>query len=274
MDKGKLQHLVYLIDDNTTEVREEVLRGFTEYGATLEEDLLAFSDVLNPDKLKIIEPILTENRRKWLRTNWSAWQKIKDEYEQIEYASSLISRFQLGLTYPEELPIKLDKIAQNFQNLYPFGNELDLAHYLFQHLLINGERDEYYNPLNSNLMHVIEKKSGLPISLCVLYMLIGYRVGFFIEGCNFPGHFLAKLVLDDELILVDCFNGGKIIYESDVEYLLKESYIDIEPVIKSKTGAKQIIRRIVSNLINAYKAAGDQPNRYLFSELLQSTPKK
>lgn len=274
MNRDQLPHVMYLIDDDSSEVRDEILKGLSEYGFSLEEDLKEFHNILLPDKIKLIEPILMENRRKWLKKNWIEWQKLNNDFDRIECASELIAKFQFGIAYNYNLSERLDYISQNFQNFYPYGNELDLSFHLFRQLKFNGEKDDYYNPLNSNLIYVIENRKGLPITLCILFMLIGNRLGFDIRGCNFPGHFLAKINFDEEIVLIDCFNEGKILYQSDVYDLLKDSFAELNNIIYKDISAKLIIRRVVGNLITAYKEIGDQQNRSLFSELLESTPWK
>lgn len=269
--KDQLPFILSLIEDETQEVRDNVLKGLTDYGSTLEKDLLEFSDLLDSKALKLLDPIIQENRRQWLKHNWTKWQGINNEIDQLESAVTIISKFQYGPLYKYDLSHLLDRMAQNFQNIYPYGNELDLAVYLFQELRISGDKKDYFNPLNSNLYYTIDERQGLPITLCILYMLIGSRAGFSIEGCNFPGHFLAKIIMDDELLLIDCFNGGRIIYESEILSLFKDSSDAMNQLIKQRITSKAIIKRVVGNLINAYKEMDNQPNRYLFTELLGLT---
>ncbi len=269
--KNDLPFLVDLMDDETIEVREEVLKGLTGYGISLEEDLLEFTDVLNGERLELLKPILQENRRNWLRTNWIMWSKENSELDKLEKACELIAKFQLGITYPKKLSVLLNELALSFRNFYPFGTEVDLSYFLFQQLGISGDKQDYYNPLNSNIIYSIENKKGLPITLCIIYMLVGARLGFSIEGCSFPGHFMAKINADEEQILIDCFNGGKIIYETEIKEMLKDSFDNMQTILTGKTLSVDIIRRMLGNLINAYKEKGNQPDRYLFYEILAYT---
>lgn len=271
MNKDQLPHILNLIDDETLEVRETVLRELTGYGSSLEIDLLEFNDVLDSGAVKLIEPILQQNRRKWLADYWITWQTIPDDLEQLETALILLAKFQYGSHFKGDLKFTLDKMAQYFQNVYPYGNEIDLSVHLFQELRITGDKKNYFNPLNSNIFYAIEEKQGLPITLCVLYILIGNRCGFRIDGCNFPGHFLAKIFFDDEVQFIDCFNGGKIIYETELREIYKDSHIALVRIIKSSVSVKLIIKRIISNLIHAYKDEGNNNNSLFFAELLEST---
>ncbi len=270
-DLNTLQYLVDLVDDESEEVRNEIIKELVNYGQNLEEDLSEFSDVLDEDKLKLIEPVLEENRRQWLFDNWNSWKEKTDHYDSLEQAMSLIVGFQEGITKADDLKVLLNESAEDFMNKFPYGDEFDLSNYLFRERGIKGSKLDYYNPWNSNLKYALENKEGLPITLCVLYMLVGYRSGLFIEGCNFPGHFLAKVTHDKEIILVDCFNNGRMIYENELQKMVKASYDAIMKIVNNGASSSSIIKRILNNLVNAYKQKGDKVNNEFFSNLIKTT---
>lgn len=272
LEKEQLPHILNLVDDETEEVRNYVFKDLTDYGLDLENDLLEFAEIIDRKNLEIIDPIIKNNRRKWLRKNWEQWFKIVDDYEKIEIAMSMISKFQLGYFQQVTLSKRLDQISEDFKNIYPYGNELDLANYLFQVLDLRGNKRDYYSPLNSNLYYTLEERKGLPITLALIFIMIGERLGFTVSGCNFPGHFMARVNIDDELLLIDCFNGGRIIFESELKSLSNDSYESILNIVHSAIDAKTIIKRVLKNLANAYREKGDTPNLHTISELLISTP--
>ena len=274
LTKENLPHIISLVDDDSDEIRDYVFKDLTNYGIDLESDLVEFSDILNIKNLHLIRPIIEKNRREWLKANWKNWYSSITEIEKIEIAMDIISKFQLGILQQTTLSTKLDIIAGDFMNLYPYGNELDLSNYLFRVLDLSGNKDDYYNPLNSNLYSAIENGVGLPITLVLIYILVAKRVNLKVVGCNFPGHFLAKIEIDDEMLLIDCFNNGKIIFESDLSDLSSESFEALLTIINTPLSARTVIKRVISNLINAYKEKGDTVNQQLFKELILSTPLK
>lgn len=271
LEKEQLPHILNLVDDDAEEVRNHVFKDLTDYGLDLEEDLFEFAKVINRKNLTIIDPIIKNNRRKWLRKNWHQWFDIIDYHEKIETAMNLISKFQLGYFQQVSLSKKLDQISEDFKNRYPYGNELDLANYLFQVLDLRGDKRDYYSPLNSNLYYTLEEGKGLPLTLTLIFILIGERLGFNVVGCNFPGHFMAKINIDDELLLIDCFNGGRIIFESELKALTNDSYESIMKIVHSESDAETIIKRVLKNLVNAYREKDDTPNLHVISELLKTT---
>jgi len=270
--KDKLPHIISLVDDESEEIRDYVIKDLNDYGTDLESDLVEFSDILNLKNLQAIKPIIEKNRRQWLLANWENWYSPFSELEKIEVAMNLISKFQLGILQQTPLTIKLDIVAGNFLNLYPYGNEMDLSHYLFQILNLKGNKDDYYNPLNSNLYHTFETGLALPITLVLIYILVADRVGLKVVGCNFPGHFLAKIEVDGEMLLIDCFNEGKIVFESDLEDLSEEAREALITIINTPLSARTIIKRVLSNLINAYKEKEDVVHQQFFKELMLSAP--
>ena len=97
IDQSQLPYLVNLIDDETDEVRKEVLKVLSSYGTSLERDLQEYSIILDKDKKSILQPILEANRREWLTQNWDSWFYIHDEIKKLEMASDLIAKFQYGI---------------------------------------------------------------------------------------------------------------------------------------------------------------------------------
>ena len=166
----------------------------------------------------------------------------------------------------------IDNLAEEFRLKAPYGDEIDLANFLFQEKGIIGAHQDYDNPLNSNLLYALTENKGLPITLCLIYILTGARLGMNIEGCNFPGHFLSKTYIDNETVLVDCFNGGKIIYREDLIEMAEDSYPAVLEIVDATISAGVIIRRILNNIVNAYKTVGNQANADFFSVLLNRTP--
>lgn len=81
--------------------------------------------------------------------------------------------------------------------------------HLFDELGYSGNHDEYYDPRNSYLNQVFERRLGNPISLAMVQMEVARRLGIPLDGVSFPGHFLVRLPVDDGLLVMDPFNGGR-----------------------------------------------------------------
>ena len=120
-----------------------------------------------------------------------------------------------------------------------------------------GNSSSYYDPRNSFLNDVIERKLGIPISLSILYIEIGNALGLPLSGIAFPGHFLVKLEISDGAIVLDPYFGGISLNEEDIEERLREYYGSklnksrAQGVLASSTN-KEITLRIMRNLRNLY----------------------
>ncbi|HEY2919367.1 MAG TPA: tetratricopeptide repeat protein [Candidatus Binatia bacterium] len=126
---------------------------------------------------------------------------------------------------------------------------------LFRQYGFHGNRDDYFDPKNSFLNEVIERKTGIPITLSVLYMEVAQRVGLMLDGVGFPGHFLVKCVGDGEAIVIDPFNGGEIKSREDIDKMLFDLYggkVVFHSDFLAPSTKKDILKRMLTNLKAIY----------------------
>lgn len=131
---------------------------------------------------------------------------------------------------------------------------------LFEQQAFRGNREHYFDPRNSFLNEVLDRKTGIPISLSILYIEVAHRIGLSLQGVGFPGHFLVKYVGDHEEIVVDPFNRGEILSQQDLETMLYRLYggkIVFEPQLLETISKKQILRRMLNNLKIIYLRQND-----------------
>ena len=131
---------------------------------------------------------------------------------------------------------------------------------LFQEQAFRGNREHYFDPRNSFLNEVLDRKTGIPISLSILYIEVAHRIGLSLQGVGFPGHFLVKYPADNEEIVVDPFNRGEILSQQNLETMLYRLYggkIVYEPHLLEAISKKQILRRMLNNLKIIYLRQND-----------------
>ncbi|OGQ84487.1 MAG: hypothetical protein A3G40_10690 [Deltaproteobacteria bacterium RIFCSPLOWO2_12_FULL_57_22] len=131
---------------------------------------------------------------------------------------------------------------------------------LFQQEGFRGNRSDYYDPRNSYLNEVLERKTGIPITLSVLYMEIAKRVGLTLHGVGFPGHFLVKFVAEEGEIVLDPFNRGEVRSRRELEDLLAGIHrgpVRWRPEFLSAVSKRQILKRMLNNLKGIYLHRGD-----------------
>jgi regulator of sirC expression with transglutaminase-like and TPR domain len=120
---------------------------------------------------------------------------------------------------------------------------------------LRGNSDDYYDPRNSYLNEVLDRRLGIPISLSVIYMEIARRVDFSIEGIGFPGHFLVKYVAENRDIVIDPFDMGRIITLNECQELLDKIHkgaVTMNTSLLQPMEKRTIITRMLYNLKSIY----------------------
>ena len=136
----------------------------------------------------------------------------------------------------------------------------ELNHYLFEEEGFVGDTQTYYDPRNSFLNEVLERRTGIPVSLSVLYMELGRRLGLRLEGIGFPGHFLVRFSPGVDALVIDPFHSGKILSKRDCRELLEGLYgskVLFDAQLLKASSRKRILYRILCNLKAIYHHAGD-----------------
>ena len=133
---------------------------------------------------------------------------------------------------------------------------------LFERLGFCGNTGDYYDPRNSFLTDVLDRRTGIPISLSVLYLEVARRVGVLAQGVNFPGHFLVRVAIEDAWLFLDPFAAGRALTPTDLEALLRKTTTPdavLEPSVIAAATKRQIVSRMLVNLAGIYGRNGDLP---------------
>jgi regulator of sirC expression with transglutaminase-like and TPR domain len=167
------------------------------------------------------------------------------EYPQLDFARYLSRIDQLAVTAAARL------------SGHPTGYRAIAAlnSVLFEEHGFRGNRENYFDPRNSFLNEVLERKTGIPITLSVLYMEVAQRIGLSLEGIGFPGHFLVRYVGGDGEVVLDPFNRGEIRSRESLEEMLAKLYgreMPLDPSFLLPISNKQILRRMLNNLRMIY----------------------
>ena len=130
-----------------------------------------------------------------------------------------------------------------------------LSEYLFLHLGFQGNDRDYYDPQNSYLNRVIDRKLGIPITLSIVYMEVARRLGLVLEGIGLPGHFILRHGPPEWELYVDPFNGGELLSRADCERLVQATFhgqAEFHDEFLLPCTRRAILVRVLSNLRNAY----------------------
>jgi len=127
-----------------------------------------------------------------------------------------------------------------------------INHYLFGELGFNGNNLDYYDPENSYLNRVIDRRTGNPINLCLLYILVARRLRLPIAGIGLPGHFVCRFQSTAEEVYVDVFNQGKILTKADcVQYLVHANF-SVRDDYLAPVSPRRLLLRVCANLHQIY----------------------
>src|SRR5205085_2973941 len=143
----------------------------------------------------------------------------------------------------------------------PVTRLLRLNDKLFDEFGFRGNAENYFDARNSFLNDVIERRTGIPITLSVVYIEVARRIGLRIFGVGMPGHFLVKYQDEVEEILLDPFNGGRLLSEEDCFRMVLRMYqggVVFQRSYLDAVSKKQILTRMLQNLKSIYTRVGTQ----------------
>ncbi len=166
---------------------------------------------------------------------------------------------------------RIDAIAATVRSRIPsdaFAEQkiVVLNRHLFKELGFCGNTLAYYDPRNSYLNEVLDRRTGIPITLSILYMEIGRRVGLRLQGVSFPGHFLVKLRVRAGQLVLDPYCGGEAQSEAELRARLalalpqgEAGTAQLAQFLQAAT-PRQILARLLHNLKNIYLQTQEAQN--------------
>jgi regulator of sirC expression with transglutaminase-like and TPR domain len=181
----------------------------------------------------------------------------------------LIARIEYPRLDPEPYLDRLDAMGEAAARAVasvaghdaPLPARIDAVNrYLFDELGFAGNREHFDDPRNSCLNEVMDRKTGIAITMALIYIEVARRAGVRAEGVNFPGHFLVRCLQDlhtddpSEGLIVDPFHGGAILNEAECRQLLQPHMSDaaFEPSLLARATRRQILVRMLLNLKKLY----------------------
>ena len=192
----------------------------------------------------------------------------------IDYPNLKISEY---MNMMNEMGKELTGQIKNTKGMRPTHVIEKLNDFFFDDKKFQPNISDYYNPVNNYLNIVLEKRTGIPITLLLIYIHLASYMDFKLHPVNFPSHFLVKYVLDedsDESIVIDPFNKGRIMDDYVLQDLLNKAYprstISLSNDLLKKTNSLQITIRVLNNLKNGYMEVDDLNKIMKINEMILS----
>lgn len=169
----------------------------------------------------------------------------QEEYSELEIEEYLNAIDSMAIELKQRLPLEK----------YPLKIIQCINQYLYDDLKFTGNTQNYYDPRNSFLNDVVERRVGIPITLALLYIEIARRIDFPMIGIGMPGHFLIRPDFSEIEIFVDAFNNGEVMFAQDCQERLSQIYqqnVILQPEFLAPVTKKQFLARMLTNLKYIY----------------------
>lgn len=279
---SELRSLFSLIDDPDSRVAEAVEERLRTRGASIMMPLFAFANASSGLARERAVRIGRELNVEILAEEYDTLEKqlAADDPNALEDGVFLIARYSNPALDVEYYKSFLDDYAGVLRNRIAKRSSalevLNECNYLFfEEFKYHGNQTKFMDPENSYIHRVIERKSGIPISLAVLYLLVvDTRLKLPFSGASAPGHFLIRYDglgsrTATEPLFVDAFNGGVILRERDIKRYLDTSGLPFNHTFLDPASPRSILLRMIRNLIIVFNENGDVAGRAAFERFMR-----
>ncbi len=260
--ENQIRALIRLLSDEDDRIARTISGKLIEIGDSA-VPLLLEAEIEQPDMARRIEWILDEIRGSRLEDELRVLAGRHEDYVDLEKGSLLIARYAFPSLDVEAYTRKLDEMATEVRDRMGrrvSGEEAvkTLNRYLFTEQGFRGNTKKNYEADNRYLNRVNDRRTAIPISLSVVYLLVGRRLGLPLYGIGMPGHFLIKFESERYKVFVDCFNAGALLTEKDCARFLMQAGYGFEEKYLQKSASRAILARTLKNLIAIYSKV-DEP---------------
>ena len=271
----QISSLIRLLDDRDPFVTDRVGNRLMELGTEavpfLEIASRGENLTLKTRALKILERIAPQQLADAFR-NLSRTRSGDDI--DLEQGVLLLMQFGHPSADPGQVHRKLDQLAEGLApkiKLEEPATQIlgQLTDYLFRQQGFLGNRDNYIDPDNSYFDTVLKNKTGIPITLSILCILIGQRLQLPIIGIGLPYHFIAKYNSVADSIIFDPFHQGRVLTPEKCSEMVQGFGVPFEDRYLFPVTHREILTRMIQNLVNAYQKLGEEAKVSSLKKYLQ-----
>ena len=284
MDKDKLQALISLLDDPDEEVFQtvegELLKGQVEIVPELEK---AWETTLDGSCQQRLETLIHQLQFRDVKSQLRDWILNSDD---LLYGAYLVSKYQYpGLKY-EDINAQVTKIRMEVwlelnDHLTALEKVRMINHIMFNIHGFSRNTSNFLSAQNSLICDVLDTRKGNPITLSVIYSVVAQRLGLPVFGVNLPKNFIlaymdetSDLVRTDEgvdgavLFYINPINKGTVLGKKEIEFFIRQQKLELKVSYFLPCNNREIIQRMLNNLLVAYESAGQKVKVSEIEELL------
>lgn len=257
IDQNELKALVSLLDDEDSEVFRHVHNKLSSFGHSvipfLEKELGEREHPLIQERIKdLIQNMNYDNILNRFR-NW-----LHSEDQDLLKAMWIIASYQYpGLSF-ESIHKEIEQIYYEVwlefrYDMHPFDQIKVLNSIFFKKLNFRANTKDFHAYENSMINKVLKKRTGNPISLCIVYMLVANKLKLPVYGVNLPNLFILTYKNKEVQFYINAFNKGLIFSKADIDNYIKQLKIDVKDEFYEPCSNLDIVKRILNNLLIAFE---------------------
>lgn len=261
VNENQIRALIRLLGDEDERIVKTISGRLIDYGDSA-VPLLQEAEIEQPDMADRIATILEEIRGSRLEEELQDLVSRPGNEIDLQTGTFLLARYAYPSLDVSVYERQLDDMARELRG--QIGSRVSgeetvkaLNRYLFTEQGFKGNTKNYYELENSYLNRVMDRRTGIPISLSAVYLLVGRRLGLPVHGIGMPGHFLVKYESEKYKIFIDCFNGGALLTEKNCARFLTEAGYGFEDRYLQKSPTRSILTRMIKNLLAIYSKLND-----------------
>ncbi len=268
---NQIPALIQLLSDQDERIAQNIHNRLVAVGqpalSFLEQ---AQADLDNLTMADRIAAVIADIHQPLLEEAFHALTSPPTDEVDLETGAFLIARVAYPNLDVEHYQQCLNDMADDIKRGWKAGLDLQesmtaINEYLFGKHQFKGNTHDYYDPDNSFLNQVLDRRLGIPISLSVIFLLLSKRLNLPLVGVGMPGHFLVSVPKIE--LYIDCFNQGAQLSKEDCKKFFKEYGHPFESHFLDPTPPRQILARMVRNLISIYQNRDDSNRANQFSRI-------
>jgi len=255
---NRIQALIHLLGDEDFEVRKVAREHLIRFGAEATDilDEVVHTDCEGKTRIQA-RTILDQINRQELIQDFHLLSVWNDENIDLERGAYLLAKFAYPKLRQHEISSELDRLAMRVQELIggrrsPGYVVAKMNTVLFDEACFRGNTESYYSAGNSYLNKVLTRRTGIPITLSLVYILIAKRLDLPIYGVNMPMHFLCKYDASPEPFYLDAFHQGQVMTRAECISFLRRSGVGFKESYLRRASNRDILSRMLRNLILVY----------------------
>lgn len=271
MNETKIKALIALLDDRDSEVVNVVTDNLLQHGLEVIPQLeKAWESTLDEKLQERLENVIHNIQFDSTRNNLRKWSK--EGAGNVLEGSAYLAQFQFPETSFAKLDAAIDVVREDIwleinNNLTALEKVKVLNYVIFDLHKFSRNTHNFYSPQNSYINQVIETKKGNPISLAIVYLAVAQKLDLPIFGVNLPKNFIlaykdeyrqtdSKNEEEDILFYINPYNKGAILGKKEIDYFIKQQQIQPDNTFYLPCTNRDIILRLINNLILSYDKLG------------------